>query len=101
MNWSVEQRSLLSAMGYQLLVRTPTAAGQLVDGATGAESAAAEPGAEDAASAGNYQALRQALRRAAGDQDVSGLIHDLEHLRREPALKRALWPRLRAMRRSH
>jgi len=101
MNWSAEQQGMLSAMGYQLLVRAPTAAAQLADGATGVGSAAAESGAGNSAGVADHPALRQALRRAAGDQDVSGLIHDLERLRREPALKRALWPQLRALRRNH
>lgn len=44
-------------------------------------------------------ALLEALRHAAGGRDVADLVADLERLRREPALKRALWPRLRALRR--
>jgi len=32
---------------------------------------------------------------------VSALVLDLDKLRREPALKRALWPRLRALRKGH
>lgn len=100
MSWSAEQQGMLNAMGYQLLVRTPTAT-PFVDGAIGAGPAVPEPGVKDAAGSETHAALRQALRRAAGDQDVSGLVHDLERLRREPALKRALWPRLRALRRSH
>jgi hypothetical protein len=48
----------------------------------------------------NCPALRQALRRAAGDRDIDGLVEDIERLRREPALKRALWSRLRTLRRS-
>ena len=43
--------------------------------------------------------LLEALRRAAGGRDVADLVADIERLRREPALKRALWPRLRALRR--
>jgi hypothetical protein len=43
----------------------------------------------------------EALRRAAGGADVAALAGDLEKLRQQPALKRALWPRLRALRRSH
>lgn len=78
MNWSAEQQRLLGEMGYELMVR-----------------------ASVVANATNFPALQQALRRAAGDRDVSGLIDDLERLRREPALKRELWPKLRALRRSH
>jgi hypothetical protein len=43
--------------------------------------------------------LLAALSRAAGGRDLGALALDLERLRREPALKRALWPRLRALRR--
>ena len=78
MNWSTEQQRLLGAMGYELMVR-----------------------ASVVANATNFPALQQALCRAAGEQDVSGLIDDLERLRRDPALKRALWPTLRTLRRSH
>jgi hypothetical protein len=47
------------------------------------------------------QLLAAALARAAGGRDLSALALDLERLRLEPALKRALWPRLRALRREH
>lgn len=57
---------------------------------------AAAPPRAGAASAAAFAA---ALRRAAGGGDVSALVDDLERLRRDPAAKRALWPRLRAMRR--
>jgi hypothetical protein len=46
-------------------------------------------------------ALAAAIARAAGGRDVAALSLDLERLRRDPALKRALWPRLRALRREH
>jgi hypothetical protein len=45
--------------------------------------------------------LHSALRRAAGGADLASLSVDLARLRREPALKRALWPRLRALRRAN
>jgi len=44
--------------------------------------------------------LAAAIARAAGGRDLAGLALDFERLRREPALKRALWPRLRALRRA-
>jgi hypothetical protein len=94
MNWSVEQKSMLGAMGYQLLVRASVTA---APAAAMVEPASATSGAATSL----FPELRQALRRAAGDQDISSLIGDLERLRREPALKRALWPSLRALRRSH
>jgi hypothetical protein len=45
--------------------------------------------------------LAAALARAAGGRDLAALALDLDGLRRDPALKRALWPTLRAMRRGH
>ena len=82
MSWSAEQQRLLGEMGYQLMVRV----------IPGDRAGAATDEA--------YPHLRMALRRAAGDQEIAGLIADFERLRREPALKRALWPTLRALRRS-
>jgi uncharacterized membrane protein YccC len=65
-------------------------------GAQGARTAAAPRFAPPATRPG---LLLEALRRAAGGRDIGELVADLERLRREPALKRALWPRLRALRR--
>ena len=114
MNWSPEQQRLLQALGHELMVHgvswptraaeaeasTPAAPAKPIRKAPAAPSevtaAATAAPARDGA-----ERLREALRRAAGGGDVSGLIEDLERLRREPALKRALWPRLRALRRSH
>jgi len=85
MIWSAEQQRLLGAMGFQLMTRVTSAVARPV--ATGSNAA-------------DFPELRQALRRAAGDRDIEGLVEDLERLRREPALKRALWSRLRILRRS-
>ena len=78
MNWSAEQQRLLRALGHDLLVHGMAAA-----------------------STDTHHKLMDAISRAAGGSDVSALIGDIGRLRREPALKRALWPRLRALRRSH
>ena len=106
MNWNPEQQRLLHALGHDLMVHRVGAA------FVGAASAA-KPLTESIA-AGFQQAhvwsaaptmtgnkLVEAIRRAAGGSDVSALIDDIGRLRNEPALKRALWPRLRALRRSH
>jgi hypothetical protein len=45
--------------------------------------------------------LLAAIARAAGGRDLAALALDLEGLRRQPALKRALWPQLRRLRRGH
>lgn len=106
MNWSSEQQRLLGAMGYELMVRaTPGVAAPAAPGTVGAagiETAiASSPAAAGGGQAEAFAALRRAVRRAAGEREPGALIADYERLRREPALKRALWPRLRALRRSH
>jgi len=88
--WSAEQQYLLEAMGYTPYARAGVAAPRAADMAVSAESVPA---------AGAHEVLRQALRRAAGGGGYEHLIDDLEALRRDPARKRALWPRLRALRR--
>ena len=114
MNWSPEQQRLLRALGHELMVHGvawPTSVAE-TEASTPARSAkpirkappapSATPAAATTAPAHDgIERLHEALRRAAGGGDISALIEDLERLRREPALKRALWPRLRAMRRSH
>ena len=99
MNWSAEQQRLLDAMGYQLMVMA--AVGEAPRAGVAPVVPSIPGAAALAADVGRFPDLERALRRAAGDRDVSGLIDDLERLRREPALKRALWPRLRTLRRSH
>jgi hypothetical protein len=106
---------MLAAMGYEpLQARGDWGAGlpQAVPSAAPARSvpstrvAPASPLAPErvpaaAAPRANAEpaAFAAALRRAAGGGDVSALVDDLERLRRDPAAKRALWPRLRALRR--
>jgi len=102
-SWSNEQLRLLRALGHEPM-RLATAA----DFATPAGAASARdqdapqqqarPKAAPTRDAGQ---LLAAIARAAGGRDLSALALDLERLRREPALKRALWPRLRALRREH
>ncbi len=116
MSWSAEQHRLLAAMGLQpmrergvepeVVARVQETVETFTNAAPSARSGAARvfPGDAPARSstrpsAGKPAALLDALRRAAGGGDISGLVADLERLRQEPALKRALWPRLRALRR--
>jgi hypothetical protein len=107
MNWTGEQQRLLGAMGYELLVRASVAAAaapEAVMAATGAPARARPPAANAAAAQASerFAALRQAVLRAAGGHaGAEALLADCERLRCEPAAKRALWPRLRALRRSH
>jgi hypothetical protein len=84
--WSSEQRRLLAALGVPLWVRAVPVA--LAEEAIGMDDPALAP-------------LRAALERAAGGRDLSALALDLEALRRDPASKRALWPKLRGLRRGH
>ncbi len=74
MTWNPGQQAMLEAMGYTLYrdVRAPDPA----------------------------HPLMQALRRAAGGRDLSGLaLPPLDQLRASAQAKRALWARLRALRR--
>lgn len=105
MSWSAEQCRLLDALGYERFVvgtagavsGASVAAPAKVGSPTHAYAAAA-PATTAALASGR---LLEALRRAANGADPAALVDDLERLRRDPALKRALWPRLRALRRSH
>ena len=89
MSWSNEQLRLLRALGHEPM-RLATAAD--------VPEPQSRPKAAATRDAGQ---LLAAIARAAGGRDLSALALDLERLRREPALKRALWPRLRALRREH
>jgi hypothetical protein len=102
-SWSAEQLRMLRAMGHEPMslapVGTPVGAAvsrdfsgresqsRLTDAPTGETSSVA--------------VLAAAISRAADGRDLSALALDLNRLRREPALKRALWPRLRALRKQH
>ena len=101
MNWNAEQLRMLRAMGHEVLVLVGAADALPVGAMTGGGAASSEPLVRAPVETASFAALQQALRRAAGDRDVSGLVGDLERLRRDPLLKRALWPQLRALRRSH
>jgi hypothetical protein len=80
MTWSPQQQAMLTAMGYTLY--------RQVD---------ALPILADAPA----DRLLQALQRAAGGRDLAGFpLPPLPELRANAAAKRALWPRLRALRRS-
>ena len=114
MSWSVEQQRLLHALGHDLMVhgrvwpapaampaavreREPAARAMPVLAKSAPQVSASTLVSATAPSA----RLLEALRRAAGGADVAALVGDLNKLRTEPALKRALWPRLRTLRRSH
>ena len=113
MSWSAQQCRLLDAFGYERL-ELGRPAPRRVEGEAAATPAAARPAAPaprrmpaptmaaatpPAAAPASTARLLEALRRAANGADPSALVDDLDRLRRDPALKRALWPRLRALRR--
>lgn len=91
--WDPFQREVLAALGHELLVpvgmQVRTAAGETDAGMPAADLPAAD-----------LPPLLRALVRAAGG-DASRLppLPPLEQLR-SPVAKRALWPRLRALRRA-
>ena len=98
-SWSAEQLGILRELGHEPMLLATTFGGT---GSVGAASAANESpqraGEVAAEAAPTDSRLAAAIARAAGG-DLPGLALDLERLRREPALKRALWPQLRALRR--
>jgi hypothetical protein len=95
MSWNPQQQAMLAAMGYTLYrgAGAPTAA-PAEQPRNGVETPS------PTGPAGQEGRLLQALRRAAGGRDLSGLaLPPLEVLRRDAAAKRRIWPVLRALRR--
>jgi len=94
--WSAEQLRWLRALGHEpmLLASAMPAPVPALEDTPGQ----VEPSRPKAAS---VEALAAALARAAGGRDLAALALDLERLRRDPAAKRALWPKLRGLRKAH
>ena len=94
--WSPQETEWLEAMGLQVLQAvSPGHVAALPDSAAVSRSAAstATPGER------LHRALRHALRACADpDAALAALQLDIDTLRNDPAGKRALWPRLRALR---
>lgn len=103
MNWDNEQLRILRELGHEpMLLATSMGGTAPVGAAFSRDSGVPVPEAQSRPKAApTGTALAAAIARAAGDRDLSALALDLERLRREPAMKRALWPRLRALRRGH
>jgi hypothetical protein len=81
--WDPWQREVLEAMGHRVYARAPRPEDVVPN----------DPLAH---------ALLRAARRDAGSDGAAALLRDLPPLatlRADPAAKRALWPRLRALRR--
>lgn len=98
MSWSPDQQRLLGAMGYTLYQRGAPGPATMPSRVEAPVTIA--PPARVAAS-GSVDKLLAALQRAAPGRDIAALAGDVEALRRDPLKKRALWPRLRALRRAH
>ena len=103
MSWSDSQLRILRALGHEPFVRAPV--GAPVGAALGRDEVRAEVGSRPTAAptvaSADTAALLAAIARAAGGRELGALALDLETLRRNPALKRALWPQLRRLRREH
>lgn len=112
MSWSAEQREWLRALGYELLACAPQASDRadapVID--TGATPVAAEamrsvgtarPSPVSRHAEGPIDPLLRAMLRAARTDaldEVRTIAGDVLRVRTDPAVKRAAWPRLRAMR---
>ncbi|MBB1472839.1 MULTISPECIES: hypothetical protein [unclassified Luteimonas] len=82
MNWDPWQREVLEALGHQVYARAPVPGDEVPDDALA-------------------HALLRAARRAIDDPGAAALLRSLPplaSLRADPRAKRALWPRLRALR---
>lgn len=108
MPWSRQQREWLQALGHDVLVLAmpPSADDFHADSVSAPELSAAslKPAAPDAAArpaavadSPLLRALAHAAGRAPQDAEFLALLPDLSVLR-SPAARRALWPRLRALR---
>lgn len=102
MPWSDEQREWLRALGHDVLMPAP-AGGMAGEPERPASPARApESRARAVPAAGVPMPLLQALARAAGrgeaDAEFLQALPDLATLRGNPAARRALWPRLRSLR---
>jgi len=97
--WSTEQREWLQALGHDVLMLA--SATPMAEPPREARSSAPEP-VTAARTAAAASPLLRALARAAGrneqDAELLQLLPDLAALRGNPVARRALWPRLRALR---
>ena len=103
--WGPQQREWLQARGHDVLVMAgaaieapPATAESLVAASAGGHPVPAPP--RPATAAAGDSPLRLALPRAAGRRDLGEIawLPDPDTLRGNAAAKRALWPRLRTLR---
>jgi hypothetical protein len=102
--WTSEQREWLQALGHDVLMLVPAGSDVRAEADSGSGALAkARPAASPAAKpASSASPLLRALARAAGrsedDAEFLKTIPDVSALRGNPVARRALWPRLRALR---
>lgn len=109
--WSAQQREWLQALGHDVLRLAAT--GEAVEPALPVPASAPSPQREQVAGVAKARPVRagapvrspllRALARAAGrdenDAELLQVLPDLATLQGNPHARRALWPRLRALRR--
>jgi len=102
-SWSPQQREWLEALGHEVLVLAGTEPPAEEPPTRPAETPlpVARAARAPAVSAAGESPMLRALLRAAGRRDGGDLpwLPDPATLRGDAAAKRALWPRLRALRR--
>lgn len=100
--WTAEQREWLAALGHDVLVLASASDAAATMPAVPEVVAPAKPETVARLSTPTAALLR-ALARAAGrsedDSEFHQVLPDLATLRGNPAARRALWPRLRGLRR--
>ena len=103
--WSSEQREWLQALGHDVLMLAPAGSEPRMAAGRAAEvemPARSRPVTVAAARPTAASPLLRALARAAGrsedDAEFLKTVPDLSVLLGNPAARRALWPRLRALR---
>lgn len=103
--WTSEQREWLQALGHDVLTLVQAGAPQQAAAGAVAPAMPASPPVSAPARAGTdvpplLRALARAARREADDPELLHTVPDLATLRGNPAARRALWPRLRGLRRT-
>lgn len=103
--WTGEQREWLQALGHDVLMPVPAGSDVRAEAGRPSESevpAKPRPGTGAGRPASSATPLLRALARAAGrgedDAEFLKTVPDVSVLRGNPAARRALWPRLRALR---
>ena len=99
MSWGAEQLRILRELGHEPMLLASRAPEPAVVGAASSRESLGVREEQSRPKAAPTEALAAAIARAAAGRDLAALALDFERLRREPSLKRALWPRLRALRR--